>query len=105
MAHDRLTEQRVTIEWLLTKPRSFSNLLAFLDLNGRLFIVEYKKEGQIWFPCKFCVILVFSNFLKIEKLGKVNSFTLYLWIINTKSRHYLESIWKFVFSISFKIVS
>ena len=34
VAHERLTEPRVTIEWLLAKPRSFPNLPAFLDLNG-----------------------------------------------------------------------
>ena len=34
VAHERLTEPRVTIKLLLAKPRSFSNLLAFLILNG-----------------------------------------------------------------------
>ena len=34
-AHDRLTEPRVTIYWLLAKLMSFSNLPAFLDLNGK----------------------------------------------------------------------
>ena len=35
VAPERLTEPRVTIERFLAKPRSFSNLPAFLDLNGR----------------------------------------------------------------------
>ena len=35
VARARLTEPRVTMEWLLAKPRSFSNLPAFLDLHGR----------------------------------------------------------------------
>ena len=29
VAHGRLTEPRVTMEWLLAKPRSYSNLSAF----------------------------------------------------------------------------
>ena len=29
VAHERLTEPLVTIEWLLAKPRSFPNILAF----------------------------------------------------------------------------
>ena len=36
VAHERLIAQRVTMERLLAKPSSFSNLPAFLDLNGRL---------------------------------------------------------------------
>ena len=35
MAHERLTEPRVTMKWLLAKPRSLFNLPVFLDLNGR----------------------------------------------------------------------
>ena len=34
VAHERLTEPIVTMESLLAKPRSFSNLPAFLDLNS-----------------------------------------------------------------------
>ena len=34
VAHERLTKPRVTIEGLLEKPSSFSNLPAFLDLHG-----------------------------------------------------------------------
>ena len=37
VAHERLTEQRVTIEWLLAKPKSFSNTPAFLDFRGSTF--------------------------------------------------------------------
>ena len=37
VAHERHTEPRVTIEWLITKSRSFSNLPASSDLNGRNF--------------------------------------------------------------------
>ena len=36
VAHERLTEPRVTIEILLAKPRSFSNLPAFSDLEGSI---------------------------------------------------------------------
>ena len=34
VAHSRLTEPLVAIDGLLAKTRSFSNLPAFLDLNG-----------------------------------------------------------------------
>ena len=46
VVRERLTEPRVTIEGLLAKPRSFSNLPAFLDVNGR--IVE--NSGK-WLFC------------------------------------------------------
>ena len=36
MSHERLTEPRVTIESLLAKPRSVSDLPAFLGLKGTL---------------------------------------------------------------------
>ena len=44
VAHERRTEPRVTIEWLLAKPRSFSNLRAFLDLNGTIL----RMMNQSW---------------------------------------------------------
>ena len=34
VAHERLTEPRVTMDRLLAKPMSFSNVPAFLDLDG-----------------------------------------------------------------------
>ena len=34
VAHKRLTEPGVTMEWLLAVPRSFSSHPAFLDLKG-----------------------------------------------------------------------
>ena len=37
MARERLIEPRITMESLLAKPRSFSNLPALLDLNRRIF--------------------------------------------------------------------
>ena len=39
------------MEWLLAKPRSFSNLPAFLDFNGRFFVENWKKnfpDFQTW---------------------------------------------------------
>ena len=32
------------MEWLLAKPRSLSNLLAFLDLNGSISFITYKPS-------------------------------------------------------------
>ena len=37
VVHERLTEPRVIIEWLLTKSKSLSNLPTFLDLNSQIF--------------------------------------------------------------------
>ena len=34
-------EQRVTIRWLLPKEKIFSNLPAFQDLNGRIYIFRF----------------------------------------------------------------
>ena len=36
VARERVTEPCITIEWLLTKPRTFWNLRAFLDFYGRI---------------------------------------------------------------------
>ena len=53
VANERLTEPRVAMEWLLAKPRSFSNLPAFLDLNGTKTIstirskIDYKTENRL----------------------------------------------------------
>ena len=44
VTHERLIEPLVTIEWLLAKPRSFSNLPACLDLDGTLHRLE---SGQL----------------------------------------------------------
>ena len=43
VARERLSELRVTMEWLLAKPRSISNLPAFLDLNGNNFFFQNIK--------------------------------------------------------------
>ena len=44
VAHERLTEPRITMEWLLAKLRSFSNLSAFLDLNGIVLEKSFLKK-------------------------------------------------------------
>ena len=46
VAHDRLIEPRVTIEGLLAKPRSFSNLPAFVDHNGRRLFSIFRREAN-----------------------------------------------------------
>ena len=40
VAHERLTEPRVTKECLLAKPRSFLNIHAFLYLNGSILSLK-----------------------------------------------------------------
>ena len=44
VAHERLTEPRVTMELLLAKLRSFSNLPAFLDLNEIIIWLNSKTQ-------------------------------------------------------------
>ena len=63
VAHERLTEPRITMEGLLAKPRSFSNFPAFLDLDGR--IKQNIRERRNWFNrcMQNCSTLVFENFL------------------------------------------
>ena len=39
VAHERLPEQPVTMKGLFAKSRSFSNLAAFLDLNGIIILL------------------------------------------------------------------
>ena len=46
VAHERLTEPRVSMVWLLAKPRSFSNLPAFLDLYDTWKNVNWKSENE-----------------------------------------------------------
>ena len=41
VAHERPTEPRVTMELLLAKPRSFSTIPVFLDLNGSIIPIEH----------------------------------------------------------------
>ena len=38
VAHERLTEPRVTMVRLLAKPRNVSYLPAFLDINGTILL-------------------------------------------------------------------
>ena len=49
VAHERLTEPRVTIGWLLAKPRSFSNRPLF-----KIFIV-YKQFYKILYKALYNV--------------------------------------------------
>ena len=50
VAHERLTEPRVTMEWLLAKLGSFSNLPAFLYLNGISSFIYYIRGGFLTGP-------------------------------------------------------
>ena len=43
----RFTEPHVTIERLLANPSSFSNLPAFLDLNGSVYALSNFRLGKI----------------------------------------------------------
>ena len=53
VAHERLTGPRVTMEWLLAKPRSFSNLTAFLDLMVKKFNKNRSKKLFWKFSLRF----------------------------------------------------
>ena len=45
VAHERLIEPRVTMKWLLAKPRSISHLPGFLDLNSGYNVLEIAKNS------------------------------------------------------------
>ena len=48
VAQKRLTEPRVTMERPLAKPRSFSNLPAFSDLNGIIIKPLNRKLKNVY---------------------------------------------------------
>ena len=50
VAHERLTGSRVTMRWLLAKPRSYSKLPAFLHLYGNIF---YDQKLLLFFVLYF----------------------------------------------------
>ena len=68
MAHERLTEQRVTIDRLLAKSRTFSNLPAFLDFNSQGPVAFYKQISYI------CM----SNKVRQNDFFKYLSITVYI---------------------------
>ena len=62
VAHERLTEPRVIMKGLLAKPRSFSNLPVFLNLNGIIitkYIIADKDELLIASRSLFCFMIDF----------------------------------------------
>ena len=64
VTHERLTEPRVTMEWLLAEPRSFSNLPVFLNLNG------------MW---NFIILLTLYKMLMYEYLFELYREILKIW--------------------------
>ena len=73
VAHERLTEPGVTMDWLLAKPRSFSNLPAFLDIS----ICSVKAWVCANFNClsTFCIYdtwlqRLFFKFWKYDNVDK-----------------------------------
>ena len=75
VAHERLTEQRATIDWLLAKPRSFKNLPPILDLNG----TSENKMEETFYSCP----KLYSIFVKRKKV----------WIIRLDrvwNKHFLK---------------
>ena len=57
VSHERLTEPRVTIESLLAKPRSVSDLPAFLGLKGTFGAIA---------RAMFKIKMFFNNLKKVE---------------------------------------
>ena len=45
VTHERLTEPRVTLEGLLARPRSISNLPVFKDPNGIIKIIRENNNA------------------------------------------------------------
>ena len=60
VVHERLNEPLVTKKGLLEKPRSFSNLAAFLDLNGSN--IGFNRKSTIKLKSTFND---FNDFLKL----------------------------------------
>ena len=65
VAHERLTEPRVTMEWILEKSRSFSNLHAFLDLNGRE--THFKFVFKVYIEMCYSILL-YTEFRNIARI-------------------------------------
>ena len=60
VAHERLTEPRVTKEWLLAKPRSCSNLPVFLNLNGTTLTDAWSRNPmsfKLWLKNQFVELI------------------------------------------------
>ena len=76
VAHERLTEPRVTMEWLLAKPRSYSNLPAFLDLNWRWLISMTKGRPKIKAEKLRLSLMTFSELLTVNSYCKISLKTL-----------------------------
>ena len=68
VAHKILREPRVTIEWLLAKQSSLSDLPAFIGLDGSLIKLESENRKQFFhisfklFLNKFFLYLIIYNF-------------------------------------------
>ena len=80
MAHERLTEPRLTMKWLLAKPRSFLNLPAFSDLNGSVslqyiynniipvyFFSKCIPPGELICKLLFYYVRVYVNRIHIKR--------------------------------------
>ena len=48
VAPERLTEQRVTIEWLLPKRNSLPDLCAFLGPNGSILTLSLSNHSYVF---------------------------------------------------------
>ena len=69
MADERLTEPCVTMERLIAKPRSFSNLPAFLDLVGTFNGIN---DGPSFELVIFAICVRFMLQFRFQPPSKVN---------------------------------
>ena len=100
VVHERLTEPRVTIEWLLIKPKSFENLPAFLDLND-----SWRNSFIIFFVFKFFRSLAFK-LVRVSQSHTVATFTFWTIKISRAAFSWISMIFfikRFSFSVSFQI--
>ena len=90
VAHDRLIEPRVTMKWLLVKPRSFANLHAFLDSNGNLkntenWVREFQSIRALF--SIICFNALFGKMIASLKNWPIKKFRLgNYWLENIKLR-------------------
>ena len=67
MAHERLTEPRFTIKWLLPKPSSVSDLPAFLGPNGTKYTSQTGISGSL---SEDNLVLIWKGYKYLKTLQK-----------------------------------
>ena len=87
------------MDWLLAKPRSFSNLPAFLDLNGMqkpfddisiLFLILFRKLPQIYRKFLKWFFKHYFLYMKIEIFSQKETLSIMKRLGNSRVNAFLE---------------